>query len=339
MFIVTNSDMDSAADTAPEYPRLMADGVTADASAGAFPRAQVGANSQRLLAAILADYTFESADRFSSQAITRILAEFGVTEAGARKALSRLTERKVLVRSKVGRGTFYRVSEANLAVRLARRRRYLSFGERATDWDGSWTVVVFSVAERERSVRAALRSGLTKAGFASMADAVWVHPGDARADANALIRELGAHAAVMAARFDDGGLMNPADAYDLSTVRALYEELIAQHEPIVERMRRGTLAPAEAFVLRARLMDSWRSVVIEDPDLPSELLPPDWPRSRARVLFLELIDGLGPLALERLKGLVAESDPEGASRLAHHLLAGVDAELAVGRDDVPSAAG
>jgi phenylacetic acid degradation operon negative regulatory protein len=262
-----------------------------------------------------------------------------VTEAGARKALSRLTERKVLVRTRLGRGTYYRVSEANLAVRLARRRRYLSFGEHRSEWDGSWTVVVFSVAERERSIRAALRSGLAKVGFAPMADAVWVHPGDARVEAWAVINELGANSAVLTARFDEGGAMNPADAYDLSPVRAAYEELIAHHEPIAVRMRSGMLAPAEAFVLRARLMDSWRSVVISDPDLPSELLPADWPRSRARVLFLELMDGLGPLALERLKGLVAESDPEGASRLAHHLLASADAELAVGRGDVPSAAG
>jgi len=305
-----------------------------------FPRAQAGANSQRLLAAILGDYTFESADRFSSTAISRILAEFGVTDAGARKALSRLTERRVLVRTRAGRGTYYHVSDANLAVRLERRNRYLNFGEQRPAWDGEWTVVVFSIAERERATRAALRNGLGKLGFAPMADAVWVRPEGLVAEARELIGRLEARAAVMTARFDEGGALDPRDAFDLDSTRALYEELIAEHAPLAARLRRGLVAPAEAFVLRAKLTDQWRSVVIVDPDLPQEMLPADWPRAEARRLFLELFDGLAPLALDRLKSLVAESDPEGATRLAHHLLA---PPLRPGsRDDhpeVPSAAG
>lgn len=305
-----------------------------------FPRAQNGANSQRLLAAILGDYTFESADRFSSTAVARILAEFGVTDAGARKALSRLTERQVLVRSRVGRGTYYHVSEANLAIRLERRNRYLNFGEQREPWDGAWTVVVFSVAERERAARAALRSGLGKLGFAPMADAVWVRPDDSRDAVLRLAGHLDVRVAVMRSTFEEGGGIDPRQAFDLEGVRRLYEELIDDHAPIAQRLQRGLVAPAEAFVLRARLTDRWRSVVIMDPDLPEELLPDDWPRRSARRLFLELIDGLAPLALDRLKGLVAESDPEGASRLAHHLLSPTGPGHPL-RDhaDVPSSAG
>lgn len=309
-------------------------------SSADFPRAQAGANSQRLLAAILGDYTFESADRFSSAAIIRILAEFGVTDAGARKALSRLTERKVLVRSREGRSTFYQVSPANFAVRLERRNRYLNFGEQRDAWDGEWTVVVFSVAERERARRASLRTGLGKLGFAPMADAVWVRPDDSRAAVMDLATQLEADVAVMRARFEDGGAIDPRDAFDLTGVRELYERVIDEHTPIAERLRKGLVAPAEAFVLRARLTDLWRSVVILDPDLPTDLLPDDWPRPHARRLFLELFDGLAPLALDRLKGLVAESDPEGASRLTHHLLSPTAGSIKSFRDQsVAPAAG
>lgn len=305
-----------------------------------FPRAQSGANSQRLLAAILGDYTFESADRFSSTAVSRILAEFGVTEAGARKALSRLTERQLLVRSRVGRGTYYHVSPANLAVRLERRNRYLNFGEQAEPWDGAWTVVVFSVSERERASRAALRTGLGKLGFGPMADAVWVRPDDSRAAVLELAEQLDVRVAVMRSTFEEGGGIDPMQAFDLTDLRRQYEELIEDHAPIADRLHRGLVAPAEAFVLRARLTDRWRSVVIIDPDLPQELLPPDWPRREARRLFLELIDGLAPLALDRLRGLVAESDPDGAGRLTHHLLSPTGpGHPARSRADVPSSGG
>lgn len=282
------------------------------------PRAQAGANSQRLLAAILADYTFESAGPVPSSAIIRALADLGVTEPGARKALSRVTQRGLLTLSREGRSTFYRVADTNIAVRLERLHRYLNFGEHEEPWDGTWTVVVFAVGEDQRAARALLRAGLVKHGFAPLADAVWVRPRDARDSALALIERLEVRAAVMTSTFADGASLDPVGAFELDSVRAEYEELITAHEPVLDRLRAGQLTPPEAFALRARLLDSWRSVVIRDPELPTELLPSDWPRARARALFVELWNGLGPLALARLRDLVSESDPETAQRLTFH---------------------
>ena len=42
-----------------------------------------------------------------------------------------------------------------------------------------------------------------------------------------------------------------------------------------------------------------------DPGLPEELLPPDWPQRRARQLFVEAYDSLGPAAERRVRELVA----------------------------------
>ncbi|MDQ2689670.1 MAG: PaaX family transcriptional regulator [Chloroflexota bacterium] len=283
------------------------------------PRAQSGTNSQRLLAAMFADFTFESAGRFPSAAITKALGDFGISEAGARSALSRVTRRGLLVPSREGRMTFYTVSEQNLTIRLDRLRRYLRFGEQRSAWDGRWTVAVFSVSEPQRSVRPKLRAALEKLGMAPMADAVWVTPHDKRAECLALRDEFAVPLAVMYAEFEPGGDdLAPEHAFDLAPIGDGYREFIETWRPLLLRSREGSVEPSEAFVARVRMLDEWRRLVLTDPDLPVELLPTDWPRADARQVFVELWRDFGPLALVRLRQIVREFDPEAASRLKHH---------------------
>jgi phenylacetic acid degradation operon negative regulatory protein len=60
-------------------------------------------------------------------------------------------------------------------------------------------------------------------------------------------------------------------------------------------------------------MDTYRRIPTMDPGLPEALMPDGWPRAAARAMFLELYDGLAPLAVlhvqrivERFDGPVAE---------------------------------
>ncbi len=53
------------------------------------------------------------------------------------------------------------------------------------------------------------------------------------------------------------------------------------------------------------MIDRWRAFRATDPDLPVELLPADWPRAAARQVFVDVVDGLGPLAALRVRKLLA----------------------------------
>ena len=108
------------------------------------------------------------------------------------------------------------------------------------------------------------------------------------------------------------------DAFDLSSLRELYGGLIDQYEPLVQRIAQGQVSAREALVARTAVMGTWRSFPALDPDLPDELLPGDWPRRAARQVFTEVYNGLGPLAVIRVRQILATSAP-GLSDLARHL--------------------
>jgi phenylacetic acid degradation operon negative regulatory protein len=51
-------------------------------------------------------------------------------------------------------------------------------------------------------------------------------------------------------------------------------------------------------------MDAYRQFPIVDPELPIELMPANWPRARAREVFVAVYDGLAVPAEEHVRTLV-----------------------------------
>lgn len=284
-------------------------------ASGSLPRSQQGTNSQLRLSQLLADYTFEATPGLSSASIVRMLGEFGISPAGARTALSRVARRGLLEPRGTGK-VRYVISEASRASHVERLGLVVRFGSEDREWDGWWTVVAFSVAERDRSQRAKLRLALEKALMAPMTDAVWVSPWDRTEVIGAAVEELGVRASILRAVEADGtAAMRPVDAFDLDGLRARYDAYIARFEPLVDIARAGALSPSEALVARSEAVRDWRMLALTDPDLPTRLLPDDWPQRAAHRIFAEVWRGLAPLALLRVKDLVAPDDPETAAEL------------------------
>ncbi|MGH7823046.1 MAG: PaaX family transcriptional regulator, partial [Candidatus Binatia bacterium] len=268
------------------------------------------ARPQHLLVTLLGDYWKGRKDHIPSAALVKILGEFEVSGLAARSALSRLTARGLLVRSQRGRRTFYGLTDRAQRTLDEGARRIFSFGATDGHWDGKWSVVAFSVAEADRDRRHVLRSRLRWLGFAPLYAGVWVSPrGDLERVAG-MLDELGIEDATLfraeaLPRRGDGA--GPLRAWSLAELRRRYQGFIRRFSGLRSRLRAGKIAPREALRDRTRLMDAWRAFPREDPELPVEFLPRDWPRREARALFLELYDGLGEMAERRVAELVAES--------------------------------
>ncbi|GAA5077718.1 phenylacetic acid degradation operon negative regulatory protein [Thermocatellispora tengchongensis] len=287
------------------------------------PRFQVGTPPQHLITTLLGDYWFRREEPLPSAALVRLAEEFGVSSVAARAALSRLARRDLLESSKAGRRTYYRITDRAAEVLSEGRQRIMSFGLHHGAWDEQWTVAGFSIPEEQRDLRHALRTRLRWLGFAPLYDGLWVSPAANAAAAVAALAELGVTNATVfrATAADAPGLRAPHDAWDFALLRRSYDQFIERYEPLLGRVREGAVGAAEALVARTGVMDTWRTFPNLDPGLPAELLPADWPRARARDLFVEIYDTLGPLAEIRVKQIVAEFDPA-LARLVHHHRAG-----------------
>ena len=283
--------------------------------------AGVARRPPRLLLTLLGDYWWRRTEPLPSAGIVALLGEFGVSDSAARAALSRLTRNGLLVASKHGRRTYHRLSVRAAEVLDEGARRIFSFGRTTAPWDGTWNVVAFSVPERDRSTRHALRERLRWLGFAPLYDGLWVAPWDHGSEVAAQLTELGVETATVFRAATVPGARAarlPQYAWDLDDLQHRYDDFITGATRLGERIHAGAVSPVDALVARTYVMDRWRAFPALDPELPDELLPPRWPRARARSLFITTYDMLGPLAVDRVRHVLARHAPDLADQVTYH---------------------
>ena len=297
---------------------------TAAPGSGQLPRSQVGTTPQHLLMTLLGDYWSGRAEHLPSAALVELLAEFDISEASARAALNRLTRRELLLSSKRGRNTYYGLHPRALVLLQDTARRIVAFGtQEARPWDGAWTIVAFSVPETQRQLRRTIRTRLRWLGFAALYDGLWCCPWNEQEAAFAILSDLGVGSAtVMRATIDPRSTVQPMSAWDMQALNRQYLEFEEAFTPVLDNVRQGTVTTSEALVHRTVVMDSWRSFISVEPDLPAELHPEDWPRSRVRALFVELYDSLAPVARARCQQIIAKQSRELAALVTSHPAAG-----------------
>lgn len=272
------------------------------------------AKPQHVLVTLLGDYWKGRSEHIPSAALVKILAEFGFGAQAARSTLSRLASRGLLVRSQNGRRTLYGLTPRAQRALASGAERIFEFGTREHPWDGTWSMIAFSVAEAERDRRHVLRTRLRWLGFAPLYPGLWISP---RRNLEAAARALEELAIDSATLFEakalprSAGDGDPLRAWDLAALGKRYGAFHRRLRSLEERLRQKRLTPRQALIERTRLMDEWRAFPAEDPELPPEFLPPDWPRRATRDLFIALYDRLGPMAEERIRTLVAEGASDG----------------------------
>jgi len=279
-------------------------GVAVDAGAAGSPLQDESA--PQLLVWMFLGYWFENIEFIPSAALVALLGALGVGEAAARAALSRLARRGSLEGTKLGRNTAYRMAAGSVADARAQGRRMLKFGSGPPPWDRQWTCVVFSIPESDRRRRPALRQRLRELQLGPLFDGFWITP---RAPLAAIDRSLTELGVTDAAVFRVSEVPRPAgvdllSAWDLQALRAEYQGLIDELEPVVDKVHDHAIPDREALVVRVETCARWRTLAFTDPGLPAELLPSDWPQRRARELFVEVYNGLGPGAERRVRELV-----------------------------------
>jgi phenylacetic acid degradation operon negative regulatory protein len=280
-----------------------------DAETGSvLPRRQAGGSPQGLAVTLVADYTLSTRAWLPSAAIVALLGESAVSSVGARTAVSRLARRGVLEGNRHGRHSSYRLTPAAAATLSVGGARIAAFAAPADSWDGSWTLVAFSLPKDQGTRRRALRGQLRWLGYAPLYDGLWVSPHALGPTAEAQLADvsLGAMTVFRARHVDVGAAAgrDPIAAWDLAAVARQYEAFLDRWGPVLPRIRSGTVAGAEAVQARTEVMDTYRRFPVLDPLLPTRLLPPGWLRGRARETFAAVYDGLADPAQEHVRAVV-----------------------------------
>ncbi|WP_231104738.1 PaaX family transcriptional regulator [Haloechinothrix halophila] len=229
-----------------------------------------------------------------SGSVIDVFDRVGVSEEAVRSTLTRMVKRGLLARHRRGRRMFFGLTARSSAVLEDGHRRIWQRGVINRDWDGTWTMVAFSLPESGRRLRHDLRSQLIWAGFGPLQNGLWIAPGTI--DIPAVIEGLGLDEYVKAftahaAKPTESRLLAHS-AFDIGDIAARYEEFLRRWD----RPGAGSDLPDD-LARQLVLHTDWLRLVRADPHLPAEHLPADWPAIRAEEVFHTLASSYDPPAL------------------------------------------
>jgi phenylacetic acid degradation operon negative regulatory protein len=240
----------------------------------------------------------------------------------------------VLEGSRQGRYSSYRLTPQAAVDLWSGGSSIATFTTQPDSWDGWWTLIAFSFPETESTRRRALRTALRWRGFAPLYDAVWVSPHPLTPKGRIEVAELARGAvSVFRARQEDletEANRNPVEAWDLPGIAEHYEAFISRWSSLLPRISAGTVTGADAVRARTEVMHAYRHFPILDPLLPIGLMPPDWPRSRAREVCVTVYDGLVQAAQDHVRAVVSRFADGPHLAIRAHTIAGMSAGIGHG---------
>lgn len=263
--------------------------------------------------------------RARTQALCEMLEVFDIGDATARIVLSRMRKEGWFDTHREGRQVVYTATDKTWKLLEEGRPRIFERTENL--WDGQWRMVVYSVAEDDRTERDRLRKALSWLGFGPLAQSTWISPHDRLDQVVELLKvspTVTAHLLTSRSSGRTPDLKMVDRCWDLKSLARDYETFVNRLEALPAAGELGSLPGADALRLRVELVSGYRHFPFQDPDLPRELLPDDWPGRRAHRLFVGAHE-----ALER------PADAYVRAVLARHGARASDS--AVGRDAFPSA--
>lgn len=229
-----------------------------------------------------------------------LLNLLGVSDRAARTTLSRMKQQGWFDTIKDGRRSRYEITDTGREIIAQGDKRI--FETPIDNWDGEWQVVVYSLPEEKRPLRNELRKKLVWFGFGNLAPGTWVGAHNRQAELEKIVTEMGIRGQVSLFNGRRVGLMTDeeivAKCWDLDTLEQEYAEFVGRWKARLEGQETeiATMSAEERFRTRFLLTFDFQPFPRKDPNLPTILLPEDWPGFTARRLFtayrLKLNEGL-----------------------------------------------
>ena len=240
-----------------------------------------GQRPQALLLTLLGEHVLAHDVCVYSGSVIAILGRLGISEHATRSTLARMVNRGLLRRQRDGRRMYYGLTERCTAILQDGHQRLWNTNAVNDDWNGTWTLLSFSLPESWQRQRHDLRSQLTWAGFGPLQRGLWIAP--CQVDVGSIVAGLGlaAHVRVFRAAADESTDIDQmlSEAYDLPGIAAHYDAFLRRWE------QPDTADGSDPLATRLAIVTQWLQALRRDPRLPLQHLPGDWPASAAQKVF------------------------------------------------------
>ncbi len=223
--------------------------------------------------------------------VIAICAQVGISETLVRTAVSRLVAAGHLVGLRDGRRSFYRLSEASHSAFEA-AAAVIYGGPRDVSAE-AWSLLILP----GEGLGEAERRSLAERGYGFLTPTLALRAGEG-APGEPLPSGTLCFEARLLDKADQAALRARAvEAWSLDALDERYGLFCSRFAPLQVALEGGAvLARPLALAVRLLLVHDYRHIVLEDPGLPTLLLPEAWQGRQARRLFATLYALLAPEA-------------------------------------------
>ena len=260
---------------------------------------------QQVVLTLYGDYILHLGGEIGIDTLIRLLANFDLSQQAVRSAISRMSRKGLIKMRRVGRRSYYSLTNKGRTLLTEGATRI--FKRKTNKWDGTWSIVTYSIPEKTRETRDIFRRELGWLGYGALSDATWISPYDMIREVSELAERLSIEDCVQIFSARQVGSANPKDimnwCWDLDKIHEKYNDFVDKYQRKLKdhrkRLQAGeVIEPGECFVERFHLIHEYRRLPFYDPDLPLELLPRNWLRPQAANIFGEYHDLLANKANE-----------------------------------------
>lgn len=239
--------------------------------------AQLGIRPQTVALAFCGAYVWPD-HAVQANSFVDVLGRVGIGEGAARSTLNRMVHRELLARYRDGKRVYLGVTPRASEVLAEAASWIWQPGPVNRDWDGRWTILSFSLPETRRADRHLLRSRLLWHGFGLLQNGMWISP--STVDVPELLADLDVIEHVKVFRAET---FPPTDTTDMIRCTWDLDALAERYHRFLTRWDVPDPLPAavDDLARAIQLGAEWLLLVREDPRLPLEHLPADWPAVRA----------------------------------------------------------
>ena len=253
--------------------------------------ADCGISCSNMVVTLFGDVVSEHGDWLWLGSIIEALVPMGYSERLVRTAVYRLMQNDWLQSKKIGRKSFYCITDkARGHYESASRRIYA--GEPPA-WDGSWILVVPALVPRDKQDE--LRKALSWRGFNTLVTGMYAHPSSDTSSLDETIYEQGlqGEVIVLSAKTTDMPSQEAMkrlvkNRWNLDALESMYTSFIHFFRPLAEQSVHQKAEPAELFYLRLLLIHEYRRILLRDPDFPEPMLPRGWVGREAQQLTCKI---------------------------------------------------
>jgi phenylacetic acid degradation operon negative regulatory protein len=234
----------------------------------------------------LGNYLLGDSRPVYSGSIIDVLGRIPIGEYATRSTLARMVRRGLLERHRRGKKVYLGLTPFGTQVLRDGARRVEEAVNRR--WDGTWTLLAFSLPEDRRADRHQLRTRLAWNGFGLVQHGLWLSA--LPFDEQQLLQDLGVEEHVKLFRATTlpptsvSELVNAA--WDLPQLASGYQRFLARWD-----VPNPLPSVGDDLARQLLLLTEWLLLLRADPLLPLEHLPADWPAVRAEHVLTRLRAG------------------------------------------------